>query len=64
MEAKKCDRCGKFYAPENKKATINGSIPAFMQLVNNYGWSINQYDLCDDCVKDLQQWLKNKKVEE
>lgn len=64
MEAKKCDRCGNFYILMDKKAKIDGNILKYIKLVNNLEFTIKSYDLCDDCVKDLQQWLKNKKVEE
>lgn len=63
MNAKKCDRCGAYY-DENKmyKETnlIPGSVLIGMSLLcrdSRYG---NEYDLCDSCLTDLKEFLKNE----
>lgn len=53
--ALRCDRCGKFYATPIcvSDLRVNG-------YTHPYGdrW----YDLCADCQKDLERFLKNEDV--
>lgn len=63
--AKKCDRCGKlheYYAgnevfKDSEKA--NGFIFADYDIDNNY-WSRKSYDLCPDCMRKLEAFIKNE----
>ena len=51
MTALKCDRCGKVYE--------RGYVPNITvnKYIYPYGEKIT-YDLCDDCMKKLENWLK------
>lgn len=64
--AKKCDRCGKFYAYEDKKFSIDTSNEKIIYgLFLDFGveWIRRQYDLCDDCARKLYDFLTNYESE-
>ncbi len=46
-DAKKCDRCGKYYDENNRKMWLYNGNP-------NY---TNPLDLCEKCVTDLKRWF-------
>lgn len=49
----KCDRCGKFFVKSGKKIKIiNNNIPN--KCIKN-----KDYDLCNECTKDLFRWVNN-----
>lgn len=48
--AYQCDRCGMLYAKENR--LVDG-----MELVTHGGIA---WDLCDECAKELNIWIKNE----
>ena len=64
MEAKKCDRCKKFYTIETEKSKsssyvlypFNG-IPARPDV---YEIVLAKGDLCAECTMALMRWLKNE----
>lgn len=64
MNAKKCDRCGKFYENEESAAIklTNGADNFCRRL---WGVNINHnektFDLCDDCVEEFQKWMEQGK---
>ena len=47
--AYKCDRCGNYYDNTDFKTDIEGFT------INSFG---NPIDLCDDCKKDLIEFVK------
>ena len=49
-EAKKCDRCGKFYEATNEENT---------QLI----WLRKQFDLCPECTEKFHDWFNNSEEE-
>lgn len=49
MNAKKCDRCGKFYDIKAKGEDHYCRI----DVVGSWG---EDYDLCSDCTKALAKW--------
>ena len=57
--AKKCDRCGKFYSSKDKKfkqeklADVLGCIT----LTDLSGYILKDYDLCDVCAAEFWNWL-------
>ena len=65
---KKCDRCGKFYEQyagykefkNSEKA--NGVLFIDRDLDNKY-WSRMSYDLCVDCMRKLEAFIKNEEDE-
>ena len=46
-DAKKCDRCGKYYDENDRK----------MWLYNGKSVHTNPFDLCEECVTDLKRWF-------
>jgi hypothetical protein len=59
--AKKCDRCGKYY-DGNEPYVVGGRITAIdgIAFTLKDGSVINPVDLCDDCIKLLEKWLKGE----
>lgn len=57
-DAKKCDRCGKFYTLDisNEEDDV-----AAMGLVDKYGRMTTVKDLCRECRRELTVWLSIKK---
>lgn len=59
MNAKKCDRCGKYYEPRQRRYTY---------LLAKYGDKSIDYtepvDLCKDCSNELYDWFCMKSLEE
>lgn len=55
MNAKRCDRCGKFYQASKEKSKYilmnNDPTKAYKR--------ISQVDLCENCLKALERWMKN-----
>ena len=68
MDAKKCDRCGKFYEERNPNAfeTLAESLKRALAILNerlfariNVMEKIEQeLDLCPACLKSLNKWMK------
>lgn len=59
----KCDRCGRLYESYNTKndsENINGFIPINLDVRRKY-FSHDTIDLCPDCMKELQNWMKEVK---
>lgn len=52
--AKKCDRCGAYYDPKEELGEVYG-------VTLNYGSEYNNetYDLCDDCVAKIREFLNS-----
>ena len=60
MEAKKCDRCGMFYTPYNQNSWENANNIYLCQekMKEKENCTEKKYDLCPDCMRSLQEWLK------
>lgn len=62
MDAKKCDRCGKYFSEStiSCKGKFNVAGVAF---VGEDRWTdVSQaIDLCDDCIEELLKFLKIEK---
>lgn len=61
--AKKCDRCGNLYEP--KDMDVCGAIANGLSLIDRDEQNarvINRkyFDLCQECLAYLANWLKNK----
>lgn len=67
-DAKKCDRCGKFYVDKEKKFRINSNgnkgIPSWIKIINIEDTCITHFELCEQCMKDLWRWLCNEQESE
>ena len=52
--ALKCDRCGKFYVLDllEDEKTVRGAV-----LQDRRGYTITEYDLCDECRDQLLDFL-------
>lgn len=61
MKVKKCDRCGAIYEKNKKcktKATVNG-IVSTIATISERGIPDEEYDLCDECIEKLYDWMKD-----
>lgn len=50
MDAKRCDRCGRFY---NRDYYEHFKLISYKSIA--FG---QQLDLCKNCAKDFEKWLK------
>lgn len=59
MNAKKCDRCGKYYETENS-VTIQ-YVYGQVKFVPFIGLCPEKttYDLCADCAEEFQEWMNS-----
>lgn len=56
-DAKKCDRCGVFYEDNsNHKSWTRNIVGIFLSYQDTH---LDRYDLCDDCVEKLKEFLSN-----
>ena len=63
--AKKCDRCGKYY-DKNQKFKIKNTTTDFadgIKFTGVKGYDSSQFDLCDDCIEKLYNFLGGVKLE-
>lgn len=56
--AKRCDRCGKFYT---FNSLYEESDVVRIALLNEYGYNKENYDLCQRCRDKLMKWLEGNK---
>ena len=54
-DAKKCDRCGKYYDKCTKKRYVNGCFVLGIKIYTS--GPFRAYDLCEDCVEDLYKFM-------
>lgn len=59
MNAKQCDRCGKYYSDDVKYPTVK-LIDEHSKLINCIGNSLWDCDLCDDCWKSFKKWMEQR----
>jgi hypothetical protein len=60
--AKRCDRCGKFYVVGEKSFRIRNSKVGALKVLDINGYYIIEMDLCDECVEKLDRFLKGEEV--
>ncbi len=53
--AKKCDRCGKYY-DRNHVKSMNGNFVTSI-FINSTPQYRRVFDLCDECIVDLYKFL-------
>jgi hypothetical protein len=61
-DAKKCDRCGKYYDEQEKKYTVDGNILASIKFISKQNCMIGRCDLCDECAKKLVQFMNPSRM--
>lgn len=59
MKVKKCDRCGAIYEKNTKCKTKRamGGIVSAIATISERGMLDKEYDLCDECIEKLYDWL-------
>ena len=65
--AMKRDRCGKFYAYydgniEFKNSELSNGVILINRDLDNRYWERKSYDLCVDCMRKLEKFIKNEEV--
>lgn len=64
MRAMKCDRCGKLYGCKTFKNTENANaIKLIDKNLDKEYWSRKTYDLCPDCMREFEDFLKGESYE-
>lgn len=62
-KAKKCDRCGTYF-DDNKEYPASGN--GYRSVLDGAAFTMKNgglstcYDLCDDCITKLKEWLKGE----
>ena len=61
MKVKNCDRCGAIYEKNKKCKTkaIGNGIVSTIATISERGIPDEEYDLCDECIEKLYDWLKD-----
>lgn len=63
MDAKKCDRCRKFYT-RNKDEKYGVILKSKRDEYGMFGRNEGElYDLCHECMEDFERWLENENTE-
>lgn len=61
MQAKKCDRCGRFYENYDGRKAFHKSQSNSLSLrdtdCEGKFWKRDRFDLCEDCMTKLESFL-------
>lgn len=57
-DAKRCDRCGKYYVQGEKKYKIRDKRITRINACSFYTDSVIGWDLCDDCVEAFDKFMR------
>ena len=57
---KKCDRCGEIYEKNAGVLCIGPNKVIGVRVITNELKSSKNYDLCDNCIIELNNFLENK----
>lgn len=61
---KQCDACGRVYIRNTRFCAENdGGFISGIQTINRAGRKDNTYDLCDNCIERVFNWLSEERVE-
>ncbi len=59
MNAKRCDRCGKYYVTDGEHIYCDGeSITVFSDVGKRVSDRKAAYDLCENCAESFEKWLR------
>ena len=62
-----CDRCGKTYEKNERyqtRGSVEGSVLSGITTITGMGLRDESYDLCDECIGELLDWLRNEQNDE
>ena len=62
-----CDRCGKTYEKNERyqtRGSVEGSVLSGITTITGMGLRDESYDLCDKCIGELLDWLRNEQNDE
>ena len=61
-----CDRCGKAFKPTESNGEFYNSVIQVGEetfgLVDIEGTIYKSYDICEECLKDFQRWMKRGRI--
>lgn len=66
MNAKKCDRCGKYYCGgDTASVTLTNGVNNFARTM--FKWDLNpkekSYDLCENRIEEFNKWMNPDDVD-
>ena len=67
LERIQCDRCGKTYEKNERyqtRGSVEGSVLSGITTITGMGLRDESYDLCDECIGELLDWLRNEQNDE
>lgn len=56
--ATKCDRCGKYFDHHEEANAF--AFLSYDRLKDKYSYEGEEYDLCPDCIRSLNDWLNQR----
>lgn len=63
--AKKCDRCGKFYEKNFETGFEGSRIAAGVEFTNSCNaFTFDRRDLCDDCIVQFKRFMAGCELKE
>lgn len=57
--ATKCDRCGKYF--DSREETNAFTFLIYDRAKDKYTCDSEEYDLCPDCVRSLDDWFNQRR---
>ena len=63
-EAKRCDRCGKYYTPNLTDFSYEDEWWRYSLYKDCHPYPEEKIDLCSDCRQKLYEWLKEGELDE
>ena len=63
-QARKCDRCGKFYEKNFETANKSKTTVAGVCFITTQDLSIEDKDLCDDCIVQFKKFMAGCELKE
>lgn len=68
MIARKCDICGEFFVPYLTSNIVSNKKESYYQIkvteqtfINKNGRTRQEYDVCMECKKKFENWVKDEK---